>query len=132
LVAACSLLPGPSSRVNLGVSNGTTLAVSLFVNGQFVNAFVPGQPAPPIDTSVLPPLPWRVEARSASGRLLTSMHIEPGQVGGTTQPGGFSEYTGTMGRVDLSCGRLTIWGGDMEPSGPAPPPNPGVPGDCAP
>ena len=133
-VAACgSTSPSASTGpVKLGVANGTSLTVSVFVNGQHVGEFPAGSPGPTIDPASLPPLPWKVEARSPSGRVLTSMTVQPGQVTMTTGPGGEIEQTGTFGRVDLSCGRLTIWAGDVQPSGPAPPPSPGSPGDCAP
>ena len=125
-LSACSAGPAPK----LGIANGTTLAVTLFVNGQRIAEFLAQRGGPTIDVAALPPLPWNVEARSPSGRLLTSMQVAPGDVRSATGLGGVSEYTGTFGRVDLSCGRLTIWAGDIQPSGPAPPPNPGVPGDC--
>jgi hypothetical protein len=121
-----------ATRVNLGIANGTTLTVSLFVNGQLVADSPPDAPSPTIDPNSLPPLPWTVEARSATGRVLTSMIVEPGQVRTATGPDGQISYSGTIGRVDLSCGRLTIWAGDVVPSGPAPPPSPGSPGDCVP
>lgn len=132
-LAACGLLsPSRSAAiVKLGVSNGTTLAVSLFVNRQHIADFRPGSPAPTIDPASLPPLPWSVEARSSSGRVLTSMTVKPDQITSITGPGGnIEQSTGVLGRVDLSCGRLTIWAGDVQPSGPAPPPSPGTPGDC--
>jgi hypothetical protein len=50
----------------------------------------------------------------------------------TSRPDGGAGYGGTLGRVDLSCGRLTIWAGDIQPSGPAPAASPGEPGDCLP
>lgn len=134
-VAGCGLLPGPAptpERPALGISNGTTLDVTLFVNGVLVVTDPPGGPAPEIQTAAMPALPWVVEARSASGRVLTSMRVEPGQVTSTTRPDGGAEHIFTFGRVDLSCGRLTIWAGDSAPSGPPPPPNPGQPGDCLP
>ena len=58
--------------------------------------------------------------------------VTPAQVGSTTDPDGLVEHRGIRGRVDLSCGRLTTWAGDVQPSGPAPPASPGTPGDCAP
>jgi hypothetical protein len=119
-------------KPQLGVSNGTALTVTLVVDGQTVGEFPPGGPGPTIDTARLPALPWSVEARSPSGRVLTSMHIEPGQVGSRSRPDGGTESSGTFGRVDLSCGRLTIWAGDFQPSGPPPPPSPGTNGDCVP
>ena len=135
LLAGCHALGGPSAdpsaRPNLGISNGTTLTVTLVVNGQPVGDFPAGGPNPTIDIAALPPLPWTVEARSPSGRVLTSMTVKPGDIRTTTVPGGV-ETSGTMGRVDLSCGRLTIWAGDIMPSGPAPASPPGHPGDCEP
>ena len=119
-------------RPKLGISNGTTLTVRLTVNGQKVAESVPGAPQPVIDTASLPPLPWEVEARSVSGRLLTSMHVDPGQVDVTTDAGSLKAASGVFGRVDLSCGRLTIWAGAVEPSGPAPVGSQGTAGDCAP
>jgi hypothetical protein len=122
----------PPTRPKLGVSNGTTLTVTLVVNGQRIADFPARGPQPTIDVAELPPLPWKVEAHSPSGRVLTSMGVEPGDVQTTTDGDGVAGYSGTMGRVDLSCGRLTIWAGDIQPSGPAPPASPGTPGDCAP
>jgi hypothetical protein len=134
-LAGCSVLGGATPAPlppQLGVSNGTTLTVTLVVNGQIVGEILPGGPAPTIDPAGLPALPWSVEARSPSGRVLTSMTVEPGHVGSTTRPDGGTESAGTFGRVDLSCGRLTIWAGDFQPSGPPPPPSPGTDGDCVP
>jgi hypothetical protein len=128
--SACSALPS-ASKPKLGIGNGTTLVVSVFVNGAKVAESRPGGP-PEIPVEGLPPLPWSVEARTASGRLLTSMEVADGQVWATTRPDGGAASQGVFGRVDLSCGRLTIWAGDVVPSGPAPLPNPGQPGDCVP
>ena len=118
-------------RPALGISNGTTLVVTLTVNGQKVAESRPGAPQPSIDVAGLPPLPWDVVARSASGRVLTSMHVGPGQVSVTTNGDGEAD-SGVLGRVDLSCGRLTIWAGSHEPSGPAPVGTVGKLGDCNP
>lgn len=130
-IAACSV-PPTGDRPKLGISNGTTLDVTLFVDGVRIGEVPSGGPSPEIDGSLLPLLPWVVEARSPTGRLLTSMRVEPGQVFVTTRPDGGIHMSGAMGRVDLSCGRLTIWAGDFQPSGPAPPESPGEPGDCVP
>jgi hypothetical protein len=133
VVAVATCAPTPTAvRPNLGISNGTTLHVTLFVNGLQVAQSLPGGPAPVIDSGALPALPWTVEARNAFGRVLTSMKVELGQVATTTGPNGEVVHVGTMGRVDLSCGRLTIWAGDFVPSGPPPPESPGQPGDCGP
>lgn len=130
-IGACSVLP-TGERPRLGVSNGTTLDVTLFVNGVRVGEALAGGPSPVIESSRLPDLPWVVEARSPSGRVLTSMRVEPGQVFSTTRPDGGIDASGAIGRVELSCGRLTIWAGDFEPSGPVPGEPPGEPGDCVP
>jgi len=136
-VAACGAYASPSPgnqepNPTLGVANGTTLIVTVVVNGRPVGVFPPGEAGPGVDPAALPPLPWAVEARSPTGRVLTSMRVEPGQVTTTTVPGVAVQHSGTMGRVDLSCGRLTIWAGDVQPSGPVPPESPGAPGDCDP
>ena len=127
LVIGCKMLP-TFAPPKLGISNSTALTVTLIVNGQVAGVFPPGQGAGSLATA-LPPLPWTVEARSATGRLLTTMRVEPGVVFRTTMPDGTTQESGTLGRVDLSCGRLDIWAG-MQPSGPAP--GPGRPGDCHP
>jgi hypothetical protein len=136
VLAGCNVLGSPSAdpsaRSNLHVGNGTTLTVTLVVNGEPVGDFPSGAgPDPSIDIAALPPLPWTVEARSPSGRVLTSMIVKLGDVRTTTFPGG-DAISGTMGRVDLSCGRLTIWAGDGIPSGSAPASPMGSPGDCVP
>jgi hypothetical protein len=132
LVAGCSAAPTPApsvaAAVSLHVGNGTTLAVTLVVNGQAVGVFPPQAAGPAIDTSRLPPLPWAVEARTAAGRVLATMVVHPGD--GIENSAGMT--TIPMGRVDLSCGRLTIWAGDRPPSGPVPPSPAGSPGDCLP
>lgn len=135
LLSGCTAFAGPTAsaaaRPSLGVSNGTTLPVTLFVNGQRVADDPAGAPQPDIDVAALPPLPWSVEARSPSGRVLTSMTVRPGDVSTTTGADGVVQRSGTMGRVDLSCGSLRIWAG-FPPSGPAPAEPAGSPGDCAP
>jgi hypothetical protein len=131
-LAGCLSAFSPSARPNLGISNGTALTVTLFVNGQRIDDFRGGGPYPTINPVELPPLPWNVEARSPSGRVLTAMRVEAGDVRSATPGTGEIERSGVFGRVDLSCGRLTIWAGDVQPSGPAPAASPGAPGDCEP
>jgi len=116
-------------RAVLGISNGTPPAVSLYVNGQAVGTAMPGVGLEPLDFASLPPLPWTVEARSPSGRILTSMMVRSDSVVATH---GNVETKGVFGRVDLSCGRITIWAGYNQPSGPVPPSPAGFPGDCVP
>ena len=100
LAAACSSTVAPE-RPPLGIANGTTLTVTLVVNGRPIGESTPGE-EPSIDVSALPGLPWLVEARSPSGRVLTSMRVEPGQVWTRTGSDGVVEHSGTLGRVDLS------------------------------
>lgn len=133
LVTGC--LGTDASRVvpqaySIGVSNGTTLTVTLVVNGRVVETFPAlGGTSDPIPANRLGPLPWAVEARTASGRVLTSMTVHDGDLFSTTNPNGGGSSNGIGGRIDLSCGRLDIWSG-MPMIGPMP--GPGSPGDCAP
>jgi serine/threonine protein phosphatase PrpC len=133
LVVAFPFAEPAPKQPTLGIANGTSLTVTVLVNGQPIGTFPPGGGQSAIGGPVLPALPWAVEARTASGRLLTSMDVKAGSVWATTRPDGSLQQAGTMGRVDLSCGRLTIWAGDFMPSGgPVPSGSPGTPGDCAP
>jgi hypothetical protein len=127
LIGGCKMLP-TFAPPKLGISNGKKLTVTLVVNGQAVGVFRPGEGGNPVAVP-LPQLPWLVEARTSTGRPLTTMQVEPGQVSRTTLPDGTTEESGTLGRVDLSCGRLDLWAG-FQPSGPIP--GPGHPGNCVP
>ena len=91
-------------RPNLGVANETTLTVTIVVNGQPVGDFPASGPYPTIDIAALPPLPWTVEARAPSGRVLTSMTVKPGDIRTTTGAGGVVENSGTIG-----TGRPVLW-----------------------
>jgi hypothetical protein len=126
LLAGCASPPAPAAGI--GVSNGTTLAVTLVVNGTAV-ATVEPHSDDAIAAPDLPPLPWVVDVRSPSGRLLTSMTVHQGDVWQTTLPDGSHESHGDGNRVDLSCGRLDVWSG-LPLLGPMP--GPGVAGDCLP
>ncbi len=130
LVAGCAS-PGASQVYAIGVSNGTTLTVAIVVNGRTVRTLAPGSgtTADGIPASELGPLPWSVEARSPSGRLLTTMTVHDGDVFATAMPGGGGTSRGDGARVDLSCGRLDIWVG---PPLLGPVPGTGSPGDCEP
>jgi hypothetical protein len=112
------------STAGLSAANGTDLAVTLVVNGQSVATMPAHAGSLSIPADRLPQLPWIVEARSPSGRLLTSMTVKDGDV----QVYG-NGSKGAAARVDLSCGRLDIWSG---PPLLGPGPGPGVPGDCVP
>lgn len=128
-VVGCGAGNGSAPPPGLSIANGTTLTVTLLVNGTAVGAFASGAERDPIPARELPALPWNVEARSPSGRVLASMTVHPGDVGAMTRPNGQGEAKGDGVRVDLSCGRLDIWSG---PPMIGPAPGTGSPGDCAP
>jgi len=122
LVAACS--PAPTADAHdLVVSNQTTLTVDLAVNGVVVQAIQP-RTQESVHPKDLPPLPWSIEARTSSGRVLSHLTVRPGDVRETA-----GEMKGDAVRVDLSCGRLDVWSG---PPLLGPAPGPGTPGDCDP
>ena len=127
LVATCT--PAPTGEAHdLGVSNGTTLPVTIAVNGTALRT-IPPQTQETILVKDLPPLPWAVEARTSTGRTLLALSVRAGDVWETTGPDGSHELNGDANRVDLSCGRLDMWSG---PPLLGPAPGPGKPGDCAP
>lgn len=129
-VLGCTLGETPAPLA-LGITNSTSVKVTLFVNGLEVGEVLPFGPQPSIDVEALPPLPWHVEARSSSGRVLTSMDVRLTDVAPTEGPDGVVIYGGVFSRVDLSCGRLTIWAAAQPPSGGGPPPQPsGILGGC--
>jgi hypothetical protein len=115
-----------SGSIGLGVVNATDLQVSLVVNGTVIKTFAPGDADKEIYVSALPPLPWAVEARTSSGRVLATMNVTAGDL----QPESGITAHGTESRIGLSCGQLYMWSGPTEPSWPAP--QPGSPGDCLP
>jgi hypothetical protein len=123
-LAACttsvSPSPSPTDRTfpDLGIQNGTTIPVTLLVNGAVLETVAPGDYQDPV-TLPMPSLPWRIEARSPAGRVLTSLTVT------TTTYVDWS--TGVGARVDLSCGRLDLWSG---PPMLGPAPGSGSPGDC--
>lgn len=126
MLTGCGPAPA-ASKPSLTVANGTTLTVTLVVNGVRIADYSPGAPDPSIDPAVVPALPWTVEVRSPSGRILTSMHVEIGEV---TNAGNVHQIP--TGMVDLSCGRLVVFAGDYAPSIPPPGPSPGTASDCVP
>jgi len=121
-LAACGTAPGPTpSFPKLGVVNGTTLAVTVVINGRATEDVPAGSTVSAAVLEAVPALPWTVEVKSPSGRVLATMYL------GT-------EVDGRSGSAradfDLSCGRITLWTGDVEPEAPAS--SGGTPGDCAP
>ena len=116
----------------LSISNDTTIPVTLVVNGQTVATYSPGSGADPIAKSMLPALPWHVEARTTSGRLLTSIDVHQGDVWYTTpDPDGHSSSKGVAELLLLSCGRIELWSGSWG-GGPAGGLSSYPPGDCNP
>lgn len=115
--------------MSLAINNSTTLTVGLVVNGSLVASLEPnsclgcGQDDA-VPASLLPPLPWHVEARSPSNRVLVTLDVHAGDVDYES-----NSAKGDGNRVDLSCGRLDIWSG---PPLLGPAPGPGTPGDCQP
>ena len=125
LVTACSPAPTGEAR-DLVVDNQTTLAITVAVNGVVVRT-IQAHKQEVAFVKDLPPQPWLVEARTASGRVLSSMTVRPGDVWETHLPDGSTQMNGDSVRVDLSCGRLDMWSG---PPMLGPAPGPGKPGDC--
>jgi hypothetical protein len=116
---------GPS-QIGLGVVNATDLRLNLLVNGTVIETIAPQGADTRIYTSSLPSLPWAVEARTTSGRILGALTVTAADL--QTEPGISSH--GAESGVDLSCGQLYMWSGPQEPSWPAP--GLGSPGDCVP
>lgn len=127
--------PNPSSAssspsgtpMTLSIANYTTISVTLVVDGKVIETVPAGGYEDPIKAD-LPGLPWNVETRSPSGRVLSSMTVHAGDVWQTTEPNGNAGAKGDAVRVDLSCGRVDVWSG---PPLLGPPPGPGQSGDCA-
>jgi hypothetical protein len=118
--------PIASPPTKLSIYNGTTIVVTLVVNGTVIEIVPPRSREDPI-TGALPALPWNVETRSPSGRVLSTLVIRQGDYFQTTLPNGDTSTSGDFSRVDLSCGRLDVWQG-IEPLGPVF--SPGPSGDC--
>jgi hypothetical protein len=120
----------PDLAVSSGIDidNGTSLPVTMFVNGRELATILPGRHEE-LPGAALPSLPWKVEAKSPSGRVLLKFRVDPGVVTQTMNADGSTSSRSAGARVDLSCGRLDVYvGAGM--SGPVA--GPGVPGDCAP
>jgi hypothetical protein len=127
-VASAAASPSASPG-SLSISNATTMSVLLVVNGSVIETVAPGGYEDPV-RAVLPPLPWAVETRTTSGRVLSQMTVHAGDVWYTTpDPSGSSISKGDGVRVDLSCGELDVWSG---PPLIGPVPGPGESGDCRP
>jgi hypothetical protein len=125
LVAACSAAPAPRiDPHDVGVKNETTMTVSLVVNGTGFGVFAPHSTSTVLVRSAFP---WNVVAKTAGGRTLVRMTVQQGDIQPPPNPGG-DEQSSIAGRVNLSCGELSIFAGDVPPAGAAP--GTGSPGDC--
>jgi hypothetical protein len=102
----------------LSVANGTSLRVTVAVNGLVLATIQPGERADPI-AATLPPRPWAIELRAPSGRVLAALTVAVDDPIGPT--------FGRASRVDLSCGRLEAWTGPPLLGGTF---IPGPSGDC--
>lgn len=102
----------------LSINNGTTITVTLLVNGSVVAVLPPGVQLDPV-TATLPARPWTIETRSPSGRVLSTLSISATDY--------IDRQDGKAIRADLSCGRLDLWSGPPM-LGPAFVPGPS--GDC--
>ena len=114
--------PASARPIGIGIVNATGLRLSLVVNGTVIETLAPHAVDKAIGMNALPPLPWVVEVRMSSGRVLATMTVP--LVGDGTQPGSWAAG------ADLSCGQLYLWTGAQEPIWPAP--GSGSPGDCLP
>ena len=120
--------PVEPAAYDLHVDNGTTLAVSIVVDGRPAGVAAAGQGLT-LASGTLPNGEYVVEATTPSGRVLSKGKIHPGDVTRTVEGDGVTGASGDGFRVDLSCGRLDVWVG-VPMAGPAP--DPGTPGDCDP
>ncbi len=73
VLAACSSTPLSPIARTVGVDNGTTLTVTISVNGQRLADIPPRSVEPALDLSSAPALPWTVQARSRSRYLCSVM-----------------------------------------------------------
>jgi hypothetical protein len=121
-------LPRPQPE-QIVISNGTTLDLSLFVNGTKV-LDVPAKGGDTLGADRLPSLPWSVEARTVNGRVVAAFSASEADLKPTRGDHLGVQWTIPGDRVDLSCGMLVMWAGDHPIAGP--PPGPGAPGDCQP
>lgn len=112
--------PPTTLRSTVSVANGTTVPVTIAVNGTVLGTVPAGATEDPI-RAVLPARPWTVEARSPSGRVLATLAVSAQDELSTT--------SGVAVREDLACGRLELWTGGPHGGEPQVVPVPSMP--CA-
>ena len=86
----------------LGISNETSVAITLVVNGTLIETVPPHRGDAPV-TATLPGLPWTVEVRSPSGRTLASLDVPENAY--------ITNNSGRAVRVELACGRIDLFAG---------------------
>ena len=114
---------GPLGFGDLQIANGTTIPVTLIVDG-VARIDVPPRAWDGLRAAELPPKPWSVTVRHAvSGRVLLTLRVleDPTDDGVRQQ--------GAAARADLSCGRIDVWVG---PPMVGPIPGPGRSRHCDP
>jgi hypothetical protein len=120
IAIGCSTPPASPRPTSIGGLNSTPVAISVVVNGSNAVVLAPVSRASVLEAR-LPPLPWSVQLRLPSGKVIGTLNVSADFPDGAT-------FTTT----DLSCGRVMVWVGTEPASGPAPPSQPaGAPGDCA-
>ena len=116
---ANSVTPAATPVVTaLSIANGTSIPVTLIINGNRVETVAAGATHDPISAK-LPAKPWTIETWSPSGRVLSTLTVSADAI--------ISDTAGRAVRVDLSCGRLDVWTG---PPLLGPTFVPGPSGDC--
>jgi predicted small secreted protein len=128
LLAGCQSIPGIGND-RLHLADNTEIAVTLVVNGREVAVV---QPSSSVDfgPADLGPMPWHVAVRTAGGRDLLTLDVEPDSVHDDPNLDGTGSYSAPATGLDLSCGQLLVYVGRMMPGGGVP--GPGTPGDCDP
>ncbi|HEY5519450.1 MAG TPA: hypothetical protein VIK08_02230 [Candidatus Limnocylindrales bacterium] len=109
--AAPSPTTGPESLSSsqLSINNGTSVAITVTVNGAEVVKVPPNTTNSPISAS-LPARPWTVKALSPTGNVLASF---------TAGPEAATSDQASLGDVEfLTCGDLFVWVGGPMPDAP--------------
>ena len=108
LATACGTQSSPGLD-GIHVANGTSIIVTLVVNGSPGRQIEPGVVF--IPRSQLPTLPWSIDGLTPGGRVAISLDVDP--VDWTAAPGQSQvPVNGQSAWVSLSCGELEIWVGE--------------------
>lgn len=128
LSAGCNhAIFGPDYALN--VSNDTSIALKVVVNDRALTNVEPGD-GMIVHAGEMPALPWTIVVTTTSGRALLTLPVADGSVVDERAMDGTGSYSAPAARVDLSCGTIRVYVGDVMPGGPAP--GPGTAGDCDP